>query len=462
VESPDNWEGGCAKKAAALSELLRRHKKFVYLDADEYLVQQIPWLCGFTGELALAIAPPPPEGVRWRAQKYRLHGDRYGERFLTGVMAVNRTRRVEALFAEWTRLATEHPDEWDEQLLFHAHRKMTNAPKVFGVPDDHRVLPLAGSAQRIGHRSGSNRYWRLSDKRFRPERKVLLLGSAAYVPEWWDKHGESYLEAGYSPVCMNNAWRAIPRDDVHYWMRPADFKGEEPPEFIPRNSNLPRNKSCKLQMWRCRPHWDPSLYTTLTHSLYHLANEAFFDHVRLIVHIVGSDFDYRGEQTHFYGMGTPDPLRYGLPRLQHALSKVMSVYQLCGHSLFNAGGRGWSLLPFARADGPKTKEQTYMVKPEIISADEFAKRLVYKFDRDLFKTANGVPCEANDPARKFLLGRKGRTIAIAEAAKLGLIVVDQGGAKRQSSKPKAGPKKAEPALVTGAKLRPRAQTSKAK
>lgn len=455
VHTPDNWEGGCAMKPAALLQFLQRHDRIVYLDADEFLTDSIPWLMEFDGDIALAKQPPPPRGQKWRAQRYRLHGERFGERYLSGVMAINRSRLAVQVITEWARLCEQYPSEWDEFLLQLACQRIGFEPDC--VADDHRVIPLNNTRTRIGHRSGSNRHWRLSDRRYKPERKVVLLGSAPYVPEWWQANGEQYLSSGFSPVCMNNSWKAIPLSDVHYWIRPYDFRGEEPPQYIPRNSelgsanaNLNPRRVCEHRMWWCWPDWDRRLYTTLTHSLYHLANEAYYDGVKLIVHVVGSDFDYRGPNTHFYGKGKPDPLRHGVERLQQALLTVKHMYEHRGHSVYNAGGQDYTLLPFARAEGHDTTEEMFMITPRILSKEEMHKANIYVLDQDLFKTKRGLVCGATDAERKYLVGRKGEELPMREAVKLGLVIVRDDA--KQNAKATKTETHEENSLVTAGEL----------
>lgn len=352
VDSPDTWESGCAGKAAALLTLLERHERIVYLDADEWLVEPIPWLTEFDGDLALAYTLPPKEGQTWRSQRYRVTADRFGHRYLSGVMALNGNERTLAMIQEWARLCEEYPNDWDEAHLFRACQKTGLVPER--VPDDYRVIPVDRQRTRIAHASGSIRHWRAYARSERELRKILIIGSAPDAPEWWAKNGDRWLDAAFSVVCINNAWRAIPTEHVHYWIRPNDFKGEHPPECVPRNSALPRYKADSYRMWYAKPDWDSQVQTTFTHALYHLSNMAKHDQVRLAVHCVGCDFDYERSQTHFYEGGQRDPLRYGVPALTRALSKLHHVYTMRGHVIFNAGGHEPTLLPFLRVSTPKT------------------------------------------------------------------------------------------------------------
>lgn len=346
VNSPDSWESGCAKKPTALLELLSRHEHIVYLDADEWLVQPIPWLMEFDGDIALAYTNPPPEGQGWRSQRYRLIAERFGHRYLSGVMAINRNERTLAMVQEWKRLCDLHPQEWDEAHLFRACAKTGLLPVC--VPNDYRVISVDGRRTRIAHSSGSVKHWRVFGRSEKELRKVLVIGSAPDAPAWWKQNGDEWLDACYSVVCLNNAWRAIPIEHVHYWIRPNDFKAASPPDAVPRNSKLKKINADSYRMWYHKPDWDSHVQTTFTHALYHLSNMAKNDNVRLCVHCVGCDFDYQREKTHFYDGGRLDPLRYGIDPLRAALDKVHNIYKRRGHQIFNAGGHEPTLLPFPR------------------------------------------------------------------------------------------------------------------
>jgi hypothetical protein len=63
-------------------------------------------------------------------------------------------------------------------------------------------------------------------------KRVLVLGSAHYIPAWWDQHNDIY--SSHTIVPMNNAWRVV-RDREYYWSVSDDFdriKPENTPKIL--------------------------------------------------------------------------------------------------------------------------------------------------------------------------------------------------------------------------------------
>lgn len=178
--------------------------------------------------------------------------------------------------------------------------------------------------------------------------KILLLGSAPYLPEWYKTWGERYKAAGFKICPINNAWSVCPKD-AFFWFRSEDFF------FIP--TTVKPEKPQRERWFEVVRNLDfPFFYdkgraggTMLLNVLCHLLNHAFFSKDEFFIAIAGSDLIYKeGKQNHFYGNGTPDPMNLGVNFLQDQLRIIKMQAEQMACSIVNVGGQTESLLPFAR------------------------------------------------------------------------------------------------------------------
>ena len=179
-------------------------------------------------------------------------------------------------------------------------------------------------------------------------KKILLLGSAPYLPEWYAEWGAKYRAEGFKVCPINNAWKVC-GDDAFFWFRSEDFF------FIP-NTVKPNDKQRESFFEVVRTLDYPFFYdkgraggTMILNILCHLLNHSFFSKVPYFIAIAGSDLMYPdGKVNHFYGSGTPDPMNLGKAFLVDQLRIIKMQAEQMGTSIVNAGGQAESLLPFAR------------------------------------------------------------------------------------------------------------------
>lgn len=179
-------------------------------------------------------------------------------------------------------------------------------------------------------------------------KKILLLGSAPYIGEWYERKGASYRASGYLICPINNAW-SVCQNHIHTWYRSEDYF------YIPATMK-PSNEQ--------RESWNevvemldfPFYYqkrggggTILLNVLCHLMNAAFSTKTGLWLSLAGCDLIYKGSgKDWFYGKGTPDPMRLGEKRLRDILIMLKELAEKFDCVIANAGGQEETLLPFAR------------------------------------------------------------------------------------------------------------------
>jgi hypothetical protein len=179
------------------------------------------------------------------------------------------------------------------------------------------------------------------------ERHSLLIGSGPGIDAWWPAHRRYFLDNSYRIHPINNAVSVVGADTT-VWYKSWDYTG-----FIP--DEIPPTFPDPSEQWLMRPLWHPpppglSGYVpcVMFHAaLYHMLNEAIRDAVSASVVVIGCDLIYDGKQTHFYGTGTPDPLRFGGAWLDTELARLTAVYPSAYSTLRNASTTE-SRLPFDR------------------------------------------------------------------------------------------------------------------
>lgn len=176
--------------------------------------------------------------------------------------------------------------------------------------------------------------------------KYLVLGSAPYVQEWYARNRQRYSDFRVIPV--NNAIQAVPKQDVYMWFHASDYR-----DFMGKHH--PEIKLCDDDEYRTfetmpmkHMYYDATFKsTTMVDVLLSLLELHGFQPIE--VHIAGSDYNYKGEKTHFYKQkGTLDPLRSGKRVLLNELINVDHMYTKHNSMIYNVGGQQGSLLPFQR------------------------------------------------------------------------------------------------------------------
>lgn len=177
--------------------------------------------------------------------------------------------------------------------------------------------------------------------------KILLLGSAPYIKDWFAENGEKYRAAGFKICPINNAWAAC--DGAFFWFRSEDFF------FIP--NTLKPDEAQRDQWFEVVRTLDyPFFYdkgrqggTMILNILCHLMNHSFFSKTPYFIAIAGSDLIYKENGAdHFYGKGTPDPMNIGIANLREHLRVIKMQAEQMSTSIVNVGGQEETLLPFAR------------------------------------------------------------------------------------------------------------------
>jgi len=178
------------------------------------------------------------------------------------------------------------------------------------------------------------------------------MGSAPYVVDWWKQYRQ-WMEVAEVLVCpINCSWKVV-WPTVHMWMHSNDF--------FKTGSELPtknqRKELTEVESFLQKPFWYETAPkevssgggTMILNVLYHLLNLLTqYDMVKARVGVIGCDLMYGGEQTHWYGKGTADPLRYGAEWLEGELKKLQVVVSRDTHADVVNLSTGESRLTFDR------------------------------------------------------------------------------------------------------------------
>lgn len=346
VSAGPSWDAITRMKPRILRDAAARHRgqPLLFLDADCWVQSQDPWLHRKHGRLALhkIDANEIPRGKFGQRHKHQAH--RYGGMWQSGrVLLRNDAGLVEILDA-WEQELEQRCNDWGDQMALQIACRRLGVEAV--------TIPRQVLKDALRHASGFHRHWQRAAPDT-PQRRMLLLGSAPGIVEWWKEHRAWYVREGFVIAAINNAWQVPDLEDLHLWLHPSDFRGAPAPDMIPRNSTWRYGElgyvTGKTGNWVIGPHWLRGVRLTVTDALVHLLNEALVDGVRLTMHVAGCDMQYPATgQTHFYGTGIADPLRYSEGELARALREVQGFYDQHGATLINASDATETRLPFAR------------------------------------------------------------------------------------------------------------------
>jgi len=182
--------------------------------------------------------------------------------------------------------------------------------------------------------------------------RILLIGSAPYMPQWWRRHGRAYLHTGWLVAAINNAWK-IPGRLPDLWLRADDYFVTAPPEMHPAPEQI-----AAMQVITPREYDQPGPVrvaktgggTMLLNALQFLLNRFLAEpnSPPCALAIAGCDLHYPPERGHFYPGGTADPLRCGDGWIRVELERLAALCDRWPHiSIYNVGGSPATVLPFA-------------------------------------------------------------------------------------------------------------------
>lgn len=188
-------------------------------------------------------------------------------------------------------------------------------------------------------------------------KRFLLIGSAPYMPEWWEKRGRRFRDEGYTVAAINNAW-IVPEETPEIWIRPVDYFVRAPKELQPPPEKLARMWEVGAEIYLDK-YGEPITYsrryggTMLLNALTFLLNLSLPDGGCELV-ISGCDLQYPSDKSHFYVGGKADPLRAGIEWIQEDLRDIderqLPALRRAGYVLdvYNASPLPESVLPFPR------------------------------------------------------------------------------------------------------------------
>lgn len=150
-------------------------------------------------------------------------------------------------------------------------------------------------------------------------------------------------------ICLNNAWELVPWEKIAMWSRSTDLEQFRKDVVIPELNFSPKINGCSGVLSGVLYQMPGELYnagdtksTVFCDLLSGMAGakEGVIDSIWFI----GCEHDYTGKETHFYGNGTPDPLRFGEEWLLMIFRRFRGWADAHGISLVNATGNYHGLL----------------------------------------------------------------------------------------------------------------------
>lgn len=178
-------------------------------------------------------------------------------------------------------------------------------------------------------------------------KNLLLVGSAWYLKEWW--HDNIHKYKFDSIYCINNSF-LVTQDLTDTWYIASDFlvnNNFDLKRFLSDSvyDKYPRITSRFLQ----EPYWyitpENNHGTMLFNTLYDILNYQTLNNNNFILNIIGCDLNYSNINNHFYGSGTPDPLRFGEEYLIKQLNLIKYIFEKTGNKIYNLSNEK-GLLPF--------------------------------------------------------------------------------------------------------------------
>lgn len=167
-------------------------------------------------------------------------------------------------------------------------------------------------------------------------KRVLLVGSAFYTPNWWDENLDK-LSYFHSICCINNAFK-ITGSFTDVWYMPNDF-------LINKKYDLSEFKCSKAsRITICSKFIDkPCWYddgckggTMMFNAIFDILNRCIFVEYPLELSLIGCDMNYTNTtKTHFYEGGTNDPLRLGEDTLIKVSEETKYIFSKSNSKIYN-------------------------------------------------------------------------------------------------------------------------------
>ena len=163
--------------------------------------------------------------------------------------------------------------------------------------------------------------------------KILIIGSGLSAEKCKD-----WNLKGWHIIAINHAWQI--RDDWDELIHPNDYVSPLPNKIKPNqhivdcNTYMKTNLAFGVQDVR----GNSMIFQALYYALGKLPR---------VIGTIGCDLYYPpGEKTHFYGKGTPDPLRLGEATLRERFERVKEIARKNNVELYNFSGesRGFNTL----------------------------------------------------------------------------------------------------------------------
>jgi len=168
-----------------------------------------------------------------------------------------------------------------------------------------------------------------------PRPLILIVGSGPDAPGWLERW-QARLDAFDQVFAINHAWILMKRPYI--WAHSIDVKQDRPAKGDPMLRGEVTGSA--YAPYKETPNYYAGGRTMLLSVTYHALNS----YPGAVVGVIGNNLTYEGPQTHFYGTGGKDPLRYGLPWL----TRNLSILDKAGE-LYNLSPVSVSLLPFKKA-----------------------------------------------------------------------------------------------------------------
>jgi hypothetical protein len=157
------------------------------------------------------------------------------------------------------------------------------------------------------------------DRRFK---KFIILGSGKTAPLIKD-----FDTTGYTVLAINNAWRLNKFDWLIY---PSDFVNLPSEEDVKDKKVITFNEYSQVayRFGGQAKRGNTMMFNAAYYALSYMPSEILF---------LGCDMDYPtdGSNTHFYGTGTPDPLRLGVTELEQLMQRLKDVATQYKCKLYN-------------------------------------------------------------------------------------------------------------------------------
>jgi hypothetical protein len=154
----------------------------------------------------------------------------------------------------------------------------------------------------------------------------------------------------FTVICLNNAWELVPWEKIAMWSRSTDLETFRKNIAMPGLRSSPKINGGHGALAGVLYQKPGEIYdntgekksTVFCDTLAAITSSK--DGVIKSVWFIGCEHDYTGKETHFYGTGHPDPLRYGEEWLLLMFRRFRGWADAYGISLVNATGNYNGLL----------------------------------------------------------------------------------------------------------------------